>query len=46
MAEPMDVDSDGPRGVKRTAEEAGLPPEALRRIKARLLPLHVDPEYR
>ncbi|KIW60488.1 hypothetical protein PV05_00702 [Exophiala xenobiotica] len=34
MADPMDMDSDGPRGVKRTAEEAGLPPEAPRRIKA------------
>ncbi len=46
MADPMDMDSDGPRGVKRTAEEAGLPPEAPRRIKARLLPLHGGPEYR
>ncbi|KIY01748.1 uncharacterized protein Z520_01886 [Fonsecaea multimorphosa CBS 102226] len=34
MAEPMDVDIGPPRGVKRTAEEAGLPPEAPRRIKA------------
>ncbi|KAK5210931.1 DNA mismatch repair protein Mlh1 [Exophiala xenobiotica] len=42
MAEPMDVDSDGPRGVKRTAEEAGLPPEAPRRIKARVKALDQD----
>lgn len=35
MAEPMDVDSPEPRGTKRTADEAGLPPEAPRRIKAR-----------
>ena len=34
MADAMDVDTDTPRGVKRTAEEAGLPPEAPRRIKA------------
>lgn len=30
----MEVDSDAPRGVKRTAAEAGLPLEAPRRIKA------------
>ncbi|RMZ90294.1 hypothetical protein DV736_g2482, partial [Chaetothyriales sp. CBS 134916] len=30
----MDVDQDAPRGMKRTADEAGLPPEAPRRIKA------------
>ncbi|EXJ75376.1 DNA mismatch repair protein MLH1 [Cladophialophora psammophila CBS 110553] len=34
MTEPMDVDAAPPRGIKRTAEEAGLPPEAPRRIKA------------
>ncbi|OAG37409.1 hypothetical protein AYO21_08375 [Fonsecaea monophora] len=34
MAEAMDVDAVPPRGVKRTAEEAGLPPEAPPRIKA------------
>ncbi|KIX04407.1 uncharacterized protein Z518_05275 [Rhinocladiella mackenziei CBS 650.93] len=38
MADAMDLDSDSPRGVKRTAEEAGLPPEAPRRIKARQCP--------
>jgi hypothetical protein len=30
----MEIDSPEPRGVKRTATEAGLPPEAPRRIKA------------
>ena len=34
MSEVMDVDAELPRGVKRTAAEAGLPPEAPRRIKA------------
>ncbi|KAK5044583.1 hypothetical protein LTR84_010597 [Exophiala bonariae] len=34
MADQMDLESDGPRGIKRTAQEAGLPPEAPRRIKA------------
>ncbi|KIW11898.1 hypothetical protein PV08_09171 [Exophiala spinifera] len=34
MADSMEVDADGPRGVKRTASEAGLPPETPRRIKA------------
>lgn len=34
MADPMVIDPDGPRGVKRTAQEAGLPLEAPRRIKA------------
>ncbi|KAJ9613399.1 DNA mismatch repair protein Mlh1 [Cladophialophora chaetospira] len=34
MTENMDLDAQPPRGVKRTAEEAGLPPEAPRRIKA------------
>ncbi|RMD42674.1 hypothetical protein DV735_g2422, partial [Chaetothyriales sp. CBS 134920] len=34
MADPMDIDQDAPRGMKRTADEAGLPPEAPRRIKA------------
>ncbi|KIW97822.1 uncharacterized protein Z519_01406 [Cladophialophora bantiana CBS 173.52] len=35
MSEPMDVDAaPPPRGIKRTAEDAGLPPEAPRRIKA------------
>ncbi|RMZ75983.1 hypothetical protein DV738_g5173, partial [Chaetothyriales sp. CBS 135597] len=28
MADPMDVDEGPPRGTKRTADEAGLPPEA------------------
>ncbi|KAK5078344.1 DNA mismatch repair protein Mlh1 [Lithohypha guttulata] len=37
MAEPMDVDDNEPRGAKRTASEAGLPSEAPRRIKARLI---------
>lgn len=35
MADSMEVDMDGPRGVKRTAAEAGLPPETPRRIKVR-----------
>lgn len=35
MAETMDIDGDELRGTKRTAEEAGLPREAPRRIKAR-----------
>jgi hypothetical protein len=35
MNDTMDIDAEAPRGVKRTAEEAGLPPEAPRRIKAR-----------
>ncbi len=30
----MEMDAELPRGVKRTAEEAGLPPEPPRRIKA------------
>ena len=30
----MDVEMTEPRGVKRTASEAELPPEAPRRIKA------------
>ncbi|KAI1610779.1 DNA mismatch repair protein MLH1 [Exophiala viscosa] len=34
MTESMEIDSAPPRGVKRTAAEAGLPPEAPRRIKA------------
>lgn len=34
MADPMDAESDGPRGIKRSAQEAGLPLEAPRRIKA------------
>lgn len=34
MAEEMDLDVAEPRGTKRTAAEAGLPPEAPRRIKA------------
>ncbi|KAK6381473.1 DNA mismatch repair protein Mlh1 [Exophiala oligosperma] len=34
MVDSMEVDTDGPRGVKRTAAEAGLPPETPRRIKA------------
>lgn len=34
MADLMDMDLDSPRGVKRTAAEAGLPPEAPRRIRA------------
>ncbi|KIW34331.1 uncharacterized protein PV07_01115 [Cladophialophora immunda] len=34
MADHMDLDTRPPRGVKRTAEEAGLPLEAPRRIKA------------
>ncbi|RMZ84741.1 hypothetical protein DV737_g988, partial [Chaetothyriales sp. CBS 132003] len=34
MADPMDLDQDAPKGMKRTADEAGLPPEAPRRIKA------------
>lgn len=34
MADPMEIEPDGPRGIKRTAQEAGLPPEAPRRIKA------------
>ncbi|EXJ55263.1 DNA mismatch repair protein MLH1 [Cladophialophora yegresii CBS 114405] len=42
MADTMDVDSEPPRGVKRTAEEAGLPPEAPRRIKARRRALDQD----
>lgn len=36
MADVMDLDGQEPRGTKRTADEAGLPPEAPRRIKARL----------
>lgn len=35
MGDEMRLDSPEPRGTKRTAEEAGLPPEAPRRIKAR-----------
>ena len=36
MADLMDVDDGAsPRGTKRTADEAGLPPEAPRRIRAR-----------
>ncbi|KAK4941767.1 DNA mismatch repair protein Mlh1 [Elasticomyces elasticus] len=40
MTDQMDIDSDAPRGVKRTAAEAGLPPEASRRIKACCYPLY------
>lgn len=38
MAEAMDTEPDGPRGIKRTAQEAGLPAEAPRRIKASQIP--------
>lgn len=34
MADLMDVDGTEARGTKRTADEADLPPEAPRRIKA------------
>lgn len=34
MSDGMTIDPSEPRGTKRTAEEAGLPPEAPRRIKA------------
>ncbi|KAI9732373.1 MAG: DNA mismatch repair protein [Cirrosporium novae-zelandiae] len=34
MAEQMDIDMEGPRGIKRKADEANLPSEAPRRIKA------------
>lgn len=40
MPDTMDVDQSEPRGIKRTADEAGLPPEAPRRIQAR----HFDSE--
>jgi DNA mismatch repair protein MLH1 len=33
MSDIMDVDASEPRGTKRTADEAGLPPEAPRRIR-------------
>ena len=33
MSDAMEVDSREPRGTKRTADEAGLPREAPRRIK-------------
>src|ERR1700733_7244497 len=33
MSDTMEVDSHEPRGTKRTADEAGLPREAPRRIK-------------
>lgn len=35
MADAMEIDGQERRGTKRTADEAGLPPEAPRRIKAR-----------
>lgn len=34
MADKMDLDADPPRGVKRSAEEAGLSFQTPRRIKA------------
>ena len=37
MEDAMDLDGPAPRGTKRTADEAGLPSEAPRRIKACLL---------
>ena len=33
MSDAMEVDDREPRGTKRTADEAGLPREAPRRIK-------------
>lgn len=38
MVDPMETEPDGPRGIKRTAQEAGLPAEAPRRIKASPIP--------
>jgi hypothetical protein len=34
MNDSMNIDMNEPRGIKRTATEAGLPPEAPRRIQA------------
>ena len=42
MADPMDLDADGPRGVKRKADDEELLITAPKRIIVSLCPLSFD----